>query len=66
MYKETNMQTQDHLSGLGIMLVGLTSCSIGAYLTYSYSYLISTTLTIIALLCAGISIAMITADIRSR
>lgn len=61
-----NMQKHDHLSGLGIMLIGLTSCSVMSYLTFSWSLLISTIFIILSLLCGCISMIMIAADIGSR
>ena len=61
-----NMKTYDPLSGIGIMLVGLTSCSTMALITYPLSSLISTIFIGLAVLCLFICIFMVIANIRGK
>lgn len=61
-----NMKTYDPLSGIGIMLVGLTSCSVMALITYPLSPLISTIFMGLAALCLFICIAMVIANMRGE
>ena len=66
MYRNREVRRHNHLGGLGIMLVCVTSGSIISYITYPYSSLISTIFMAIAIGCGAIGVIMVIADIRRR